>query len=84
MKIDFQDGGHGGHLGLPIGTILAVFFCLFFFFFLFFFFLSTSHPDISYHVSSPLAFRFRRKNNQVTPKLPTRFESAGLSVQAKN
>ena len=23
MKIDFQDGGHGGHLGFPIGTILA-------------------------------------------------------------
>ena len=22
-KIDFQDGGHGGHLGFPIGTILA-------------------------------------------------------------
>ena len=24
-KIDFQDGGHGGHLGFPIGTILATF-----------------------------------------------------------
>ena len=24
-KIDFQDGGHGGHLGFPIGTILAMF-----------------------------------------------------------
>ena len=24
-KIDFQDGGHGGHLGFPIGTILANF-----------------------------------------------------------
>ena len=23
--IDFQDGGHGGHLGFPIGTILAIF-----------------------------------------------------------
>ena len=22
-KIDFQDGGHGGHLGFPIGMILA-------------------------------------------------------------
>ena len=22
---DFQDGGHGGHLGFPIGTILAIF-----------------------------------------------------------
>ena len=24
-KIDFKDGGHGGHLGFPIGTILAIF-----------------------------------------------------------
>ena len=24
-KIDFQDGCHGGYLGLPIGTILAIF-----------------------------------------------------------
>ena len=24
-KINFQDGGHGGHLGYPIGTILAIF-----------------------------------------------------------
>ena len=25
QKIDFQDGGHGGHLGFLIGTILAIF-----------------------------------------------------------
>ena len=25
QKIDFQDGGHGSHLGFPIGTILAIF-----------------------------------------------------------
>ena len=24
-KIDFQDGSHGGHLGFPIGMILAIF-----------------------------------------------------------
>ena len=24
-KIDFQEGGHGGHLGFPIGTTLAIF-----------------------------------------------------------
>ena len=24
-KIDFQDGGHGGHLGFSISTILATF-----------------------------------------------------------
>ena len=46
-KIDFQDGCHGGHLGFPIKTILA-------------FVLSISCPDISYQVSSQLAFQFRR------------------------
>ena len=25
LKIDFQDGRHGCHLGLPIGKILAIF-----------------------------------------------------------
>ena len=25
LNIDFQDGGHGGHLGLLIRTILAIF-----------------------------------------------------------
>ena len=25
QKIDFQDSGHGGHLGFPIGMILAIF-----------------------------------------------------------
>ena len=25
-KIDFQDGGHGGHLGFPISTIIAIFY----------------------------------------------------------
>ena len=25
LKIDFQDGHHGGHLVFPIGTILAIF-----------------------------------------------------------
>ena len=25
QKIDFQNDGHGGHLGFPIGTILAIF-----------------------------------------------------------
>ena len=27
-KKDFQDGGHGGHLGFPIGTVLVNFFYL--------------------------------------------------------
>ena len=26
QKIDFQNGHHGGHLGFPIGTILAIFY----------------------------------------------------------
>ena len=25
QKIDFQDGGHGGHLGFLVGMILAIF-----------------------------------------------------------
>ena len=25
FDLDFQDGGHGGHLGFPTGTILAIF-----------------------------------------------------------
>ena len=25
QNIDFQDGGHRGHLGFPIGTILVIF-----------------------------------------------------------
>ena len=44
---DVQDGGHGGHLGFPIGTILAIF-------------LSTFHPDASYQVSSQLALGCRK------------------------
>ena len=47
QKIDFQDGGHGGHLGFPIGMILA-------------YFRSTGHPDASYQVSSQLAQGCRR------------------------
>ena len=42
-KIDFQDGGHGGHLGFAIGTMLAIF-------------LSSSHPGASYQVWSLLPF----------------------------
>ena len=30
VKIDFENGCHGGHLGFPIGTILAFFFFFFF------------------------------------------------------
>ena len=44
VKKDSQNGGYGGHLGFPFGTILA--------------FLFASHPDVLYQVSSQLAFRF--------------------------
>ena len=47
-KMDFQDGGH---LGLLIKTTAATL-------------LSTSHPDASNHVSSQLAFRFRRRSEK--------------------
>ena len=57
VKIDFHDGHHGSHLGFMTGTILA-------------FFWSTSHPDASYHVSSQLAFRFRRRKNGFSRWLP--------------
>ena len=77
VKIDFQDGGHGGHLGFLIGMILAIF-------------LSTSHPDASYQLSSQLTFGsgidFQDGHHfgfpiilaifdlQVTPMLPTKFQ----------
>ena len=44
-KIDFQDGGHGGHLGFPIGMILAIF----------------DLQDASYQVSSQLTQGCRRR-----------------------
>ena len=58
-KLDFKDGGHGGHLGSPIREILA--------------FLSTSYPDTSCQVSSPFgsggeaAHRFSRWRPCRTP-----------------
>ena len=54
-KIDFQDGGHSGHLGFLIGMILAIF---------------DLHPDASYQVSSQLAQGCRRSrllNQLLTP-----------------
>ena len=46
-KTFFQIGGHGGHVGFPIRTILAIFYF-------------TSHPDASYQVSNQLAQGCRR------------------------
>ena len=57
-KIDFQDGRHGGHLGFPVGTILA-------------FFSSTSHPNASYQVCFQLlAFQFRRRSEKHFSRWP--------------
>ena len=52
LKIDFRNGGCGGHLGFLIGKILATFF-------------SSRHFDTSYQVLSQLAFRFRRGSKQI-------------------
>ena len=52
QKMDFQEGGHGGHLGFTTGIILA------------FFFLSSSHLNASYQVSSQFAFLFRRRSKK--------------------
>ena len=49
-KSSFPDGGHGDHLGLLIGTILAVF-------------LSKSHTDASHQVrKTGLSVQERKKN----------------------
>ena len=56
-KIDFQEGGHGGHHGFPIGTILTIF--------------DLRHPDASYQVSSQLAFWFRRRSKKQIFKMAT-------------
>ena len=58
QKIDFQDGGHGGHLGFLIGTILAIFDLQVF-------------PDASYQVSSQLTFGFRRRSEIYILKMAT-------------
>ena len=75
-KIDFQYGGHGGHLGYPIGMILAIF---------------ASHPDAiglsvqkkrlkdfqnghhGSHLGFPIGTILAIFDLQVTPMLPTKF-----------
>ena len=51
FKIDFQDGHLGRHLGFPIRTISAISD------------LQVTN-DASYQVSSPVAFRFRRRSEK--------------------
>ena len=104
-KIDFQDGGHGGHLGFPIGMILTIFNLqvtpmpatkvrvnwpvgsgeevkdrfsywppwqppwisdLNDFSYVW----ATSHPDVSYQVSSQVTFRFRRRSENRFSRWP--------------
>ena len=47
LDVYFKDGGHGGHLGFPIRTILDIF--------------DLRQPDASYQVSSQLAQGCRRR-----------------------
>ena len=76
--MDFQDSGHGGHLGFLIRPTLAIFDLQVALMFStkqpwwsfwisnrnnFSYFLSTSHPDASYQVSRQSAFRYRRSEN---------------------
>ena len=44
LKIDFHNGGYGGHLGFSIG--------------LFSYFASTKHPDAHHQISVQLDYRF--------------------------
>ena len=49
-KMDFQDGGHVSYLGFLNGVILAIF--------------DLRHSDISYQISSKLAYWFRRRTSK--------------------
>ena len=74
-KIDFQDGCHGGHLGFPIGMILAIFDLFFFFFFFFLFGFYGLFKNISL-ISSRSFIEGGRKpifDLQVTPMFPSKF-----------
>ena len=55
FKIDFQDAGHGGHLGLLIETGFSIFY------------LRRSY--ISYQVSNQLTFPLRRRNSKYIFKM---------------
>ena len=92
QKIDFQDGCHGGHLGFPIGMILAIFDLQF-----------TPMLPSKFGVNWPFGSGEEEKNLshlgfpietilaifdlQVTPMLPTRFGVnwlLGSGEEAKN
>ena len=71
LNIDFQDRGHGGHLGFQIGTILAIFDLL-----------VTPMLPTKFGVNWLLGFRIRTIlaifDLQVTQMLPTKFRVNGL------
>ena len=52
LKMNFQDGGFGGHLRFPIETLLPNFDF-------------TGHPDGAYPVSSQVAFLFRSRSTKL-------------------
>ena len=61
-KIDFKDGGHVGHLGFLIGTILFYFIFFFFFFFFFFFMYKSSRCFLPSFKLVSLSVQNRSKN----------------------
>ena len=77
-KIDVQDGGHGGPLGFPIGTMSIGF--------SFqekkrkIYFQDGGHCG---HLGFPIEMIFANFDLQVTSMLPTKFKSIGLLVQEK-
>ena len=88
-KLDFQDGCHGGQLGFPIGTILAFFIyksprCFILSFESNGFSVQEKKRKIDFQDGDNLGFPIRTIlaifDLQVTPMLPSRFESTGLLV----
>ena len=96
QKIDFLDGGHGGHLGFPIRTILAIFELQVILM------LPTKFKSIGLsvqekkqkidfqdgrHLGFPIGTILTIFDLQVTPMLPTKFQinwPFGLGEEAKN
>ena len=81
-KIDFQDGVHHGHLGFPIGTVLAIFGCKSSWYFLLLVPVKKFKIDFQDgrrggHVSFQIGTILAIFNMQVLQS----FESVGLSVQ---
>ena len=91
-KIDFQDGGHGSHLGFPIGMILAFFYLKVILmlpgkFGVNWPFGSGEREKIDFqdgghggHLGFPIGTILANFDLQVTLMLPTKYESFGPGV----